>query len=86
MSKAPASSRAAPRATPRSAAREKKPFPTQFVMTSLAASLNLTAGLLGLMLPESFPGLASPPLAFSLVATGIALEIWAVKLLIARNR
>lgn len=78
-----------PRPNPRPApalATEKKPFPTQFVMTSLAASLNLTAGLLGLLLPENFPSLARPSIAFALIAIGIALEVWAIKLLIARNR
>lgn len=64
----------------------KKPFPVQYMMISIAAVINVTAGGLGLLMPESFPGLARPTVALPLIAIGIAFEVWAIRLLIAHNR
>ena len=61
-------------------------LPRRFLFTTGAASLNLTAGMLGLVFPENFPVLALPPVMITLLASGIGLEIWAIKLLFAAKR
>ena len=68
------------------AAPARTRLPRRFIVTTVAASLNLTAGMLGLVFPESFPVLAKPPVMITLLASGIGLEIWSVKLLMAAKR
>jgi hypothetical protein len=58
----------------------------KFMATSVAATLNITAGVLGLVMPENFPALARPTVAITLILIGVGLEIWAVKMLIAAHR
>lgn len=65
---------------------EKPPLPPKFLFTSVAATLNLTAGGLGLVFPESFPALARPAVVLTLIVFGVGLEIWAIRLLLAARR
>lgn len=74
------------RGGPPAATGEKAALPMKFFMTSIAASLNLTAGVLGLVFPLDFPVLARPSATLSLLAIGVGLEIWAVRMLLAVRR
>ncbi|MCB1916325.1 MAG: hypothetical protein KDG52_11505 [Rhodocyclaceae bacterium] len=61
-------------------------LPPKFIVTSLAATLNLTAAMLGLGFPQEFPALAARPVMLTLFAVGIGLEVWAVRQLLAARR
>jgi len=58
----------------------------KFILTSLAATVNLTAAMLGLGFPQDFPALAAPPVMVTLFAVGIGLEVWAIRQLLATRR
>jgi len=77
-------SRVAPVAEP--AAARRKGLPVRFIVTSLAATLNLTAAMVGLGFPEQFPALAAKPVMVTLFAVGIGLEVWATRQLLAARR
>ena len=61
-------------------------LPTKFIVTSMAATLNLTAAMLGVGFPEAFPALAAMPVMLALFAVGLGLEVWAVRQLLAARR
>ena len=65
---------------------ERGRLSAKFVLTSLAATLNLTAAMLGVGFPEVFPSLAAMPVMLALFAVGIGLEVWAVRQLLAARR
>jgi len=67
-------------------AAPKRGVSLKFILTSLAATLNLTAAMLGLGFPQDFPALSSPPVMVTLFAVGIGLEIWAIRQLLATRR
>ncbi len=63
-----------------------KGLSVKFVLTSLAATLNLSAAMVGLGFPEGFPALAAKPIMLTLFAVGIGLEVWAIRQLLATRR
>ncbi|MCB1907793.1 MAG: hypothetical protein KDH15_10510 [Rhodocyclaceae bacterium] len=73
-------------AAPSDARRRGGGLPAKFVLTSLAATVNLTAAMLGVGFPQEFPALAAMPVMLSLFALGIGLEVWAVRQLLAARR
>ncbi len=68
------------------ATRSSLPLPPIFFVASIAASLLLAAGLIGLFAPEVAPFLADRSIAVACIVAGGALEIWAVFILIGSAR
>ena len=64
----------------------RKGMSVKFVLTSLAATLNLTAAMVGLGFPDSFPALVAKPVMLTLFAVGVGLEVWAIRQLLATRR
>lgn len=58
----------------------------KFVATSMAATLNITAAMVGFAFPQRFPALAAVPAMVTLLAVGVGLEWWAIRQLIAARR
>jgi hypothetical protein len=69
-----------------SATRRPLPLPPIFFVASIAASLLLAAGLIGLFAPEVAPFLADRSIAVACIVAGGALEIWAIFILIGSAR
>lgn len=66
--------------------RAKLKLPPQFFAATSMASLFLAAGILGLFAPEVIPALADKAVVWSLLGVGIALDGWAVFLLMQASR
>ncbi len=74
------------RSDPPAAQASGKSLSAKFIVTSLAATVNLTAAMLGLGFPQDFPALAAPPVMVALFAVGIGLEVWAIRQLLSTRR
>jgi hypothetical protein len=61
-------------------------LPPGFFVASLASGPFLAAGLIGLFVPDLLPPLAHPPVAWALLAVGVAFEAAAVAMLLAHAR
>lgn len=61
-------------------------LPPLFFVASIAASLLLAAGLIGLFAPELAPILADTAIASACIAAGVLLELWSVMLLFGALR
>lgn len=76
-------------ATPTAAASADsapRTLPLKFMLTSAAATVNFTAGMVGLAFPREFPALGLPAVTVTLIAVGVGLEIWAIRQLLATRR
>lgn len=65
---------------------KKSGLPPKFLAISIAATVNFTAGMVGWAFPEQVPALGRPAIVAMLIALGIGLEIWAIRLLFAARR
>ncbi len=57
-----------------------------FIILSMFAMLLIAAGVAGLMLPESLPRLARPGVAWSLIGSGVVMDIYAGVQIVLRLR
>jgi hypothetical protein len=53
-------------------------LPPSFLVLNGVAMLFLIGGILGLVMPETLPPLASPAVAWSLISVGVILDLFAV--------
>lgn len=70
----------------RAAGAPSRRLSAKFVATSMAATLNITAAMLGFAFPHAFPALAAMPVMVTLLGVGIGLEWWAIRQLMAARR
>lgn len=68
------------------APRKALPLPPIFFVASISASLLLAGGILGFLAPQVAPFLAERTVAAACLAAGVALEAWAIALLIGVAR
>jgi len=61
-------------------------LPPLFFVATAISGLALAAGALGLASPALVPALGHPPVAWALIGTGVALEGWAVAMVLAAAR
>lgn len=63
--------------------REKRPLPLSFITTTFAASACLAAGVLGLGEIAELEMLDLPAVAWSFIAVGVVMDLWAIAALIS---
>lgn len=61
-------------------------LPPLFFVTTALSGVALGAGALGLAMPELVPALGHPPVAWTLIGAGVALEAFAISMVLAAAR
>jgi hypothetical protein len=61
-------------------------LPPLFFVASIVSSLFLAAGIIGFFAPQVSALLADRPIAIACIVVGVALELWAVAMLLGAVR